>query len=309
MHTPHETFAALRKEIVRIRMWCAGADSEWLKQHFVELSRLVDAAEHESRSPDGDGQAMIGVSVTERDDTVRPPTPNSPRPADDERTSSGSSDSRSGNHSALMAAGQTEAGSEPADSLTPHADAILRAALFRLTTFDHTYSDEWDANYNPPVPVHDQFCVPCIAQRALDAEATARKEPVMMTTYRCRCGFTVDATIISRLRVRWIHRNADGVMTTNDGCAYCPICDDETLVEQEPADARTPSEPPNAPETDWHKAFEKIGVLAMVGNNTGASALKALREISHIVDSALSDAAQPSQPPTAPSEPRQENRK
>jgi hypothetical protein len=78
---------------------------------------------YESDSPDGDGQAMIGVSVTTRVyDQHRESAalkPNSPRPADDAQPASGSSDSRSRNHSALMAAGQTEAGSEPAHSHFP----------------------------------------------------------------------------------------------------------------------------------------------------------------------------------------------
>jgi len=107
-------------------------------REFVEGRRLKIAAEtmragtqekpdeHETRSPDGDGQAMIGVSVTERDDTVRPPTPNSPQlgPRDSVRSSDGGAvliPLRSQPR-------QTEAGSEPAESHTTSGGA-LRAGV------------------------------------------------------------------------------------------------------------------------------------------------------------------------------------
>lgn len=54
-----------------------------------------------------------------------------------------------------------EAGRSSASVPAAHGDAVLRAALFRLTTWSH------DCAMKTP-----EFCVPCIAQRALD-EASA----------------------------------------------------------------------------------------------------------------------------------------
>ncbi len=89
-------------------------------QQFSESWRTKTlSTSHESRSTDGDVQAMIGVSVTTPSRGLAPRLkPNSPRPADAARPAAGSSDSRSRNHSALMAAGQTEDGPEPSGSLT-----------------------------------------------------------------------------------------------------------------------------------------------------------------------------------------------
>lgn len=55
-----------------------------------------------------------------------------------------------------------------------------------------------------------------------------------MKTYRCKCGFAVSGGHAIKLRDRGVHRNALGYPDINNGVLYCPICDDETLVEQPP---------------------------------------------------------------------------
>ncbi len=49
---------------------------------------------------------------------------------------------------------------------------------------------------------------------------------------RCRvCGFTIAGELLIKLREDGVHRNANHEPRPNVGVGYCPICDDETLVE------------------------------------------------------------------------------
>lgn len=48
--------------------------------------------------------------------------------------------------------------------------------------------------------------------------------------HKCRCGFTVDDAGAKQL-AKGVHYNAVHQPSPNGGIAYCPICDDETLVQ------------------------------------------------------------------------------
>jgi len=85
-----------------------------------------------------------------------------------------------------------------------------------------------------------------------DAARAPQQEKAM---HQCRCGFIVDAFSAQRLRETGIHRNAIGKPSGNDGCAYCPACEDETLVEQ-PAGASAPAPP--QPDTVSGKTWREI---------------------------------------------------
>jgi hypothetical protein len=82
--------------------------------------------QHETRSRDDDRQAMIWVSVTERDDTGRPPTPNSLHlgPRDSVRSSDGGAVTTP----LRSQPSQTEPGLEPGES-HPLLTVTLRAVV------------------------------------------------------------------------------------------------------------------------------------------------------------------------------------
>ncbi len=242
------------------RMYQLAKDAEdWhgytASKAYRECASMVLALEveqmnkpHESRSPDGDGQTPRKALIQAQ---ALKPYPIGEGPEADSSTSVETSsgvvtapqgDGRLHGSSARKSA----AGSEPADSHTPHADAIMRAALFRLTTFPHTHLTlrECGALTDAAQRVENskQFCVPCIAQRALDAEATARKEPMTNLPEK-------SAAALERGGEEW----PNGPFCS--GCGMGPVachtyqlagkvcCPDCTHGKGEPADARTPSEP------------------------------------------------------------------